>query len=396
MVKRGSERQITKEDFDEEEAPAQAGVFGKASEAQINRRRIVKVKRNPTNNTSGPNPFAGIALTTAQPQKETQAAMETEEKEAPAPAAAAAPNEVPPAATTTTTPEPQQDCAKLENAAGMHPMETPAATAAPQTATEASAPTLIGTPAATAAPQTTTVTTSAAATPTTTVRESSIGSGFAAFAHSASPFKQLVSGTPAFGGAGGFGSVATNGHQTSAFGGEVNWATPGQRTILSGGTKQVSPGSTPVSSPKVTGEEEEETLFNHEATLYVMVGNQWKQRGKGDLRVNSKESGGRLIMRQKVTLRLFLNAGIFEGIKVTKTGQNAVTFSCVNGADESLTSKEGETKEDEGDAATDKGSLKVYALRFLVKGEGAEMLVDRFEKAVEQCRMKASKKSNGE
>lgn len=329
MVKRGSERQITKDDCDEEEASVQAGVFGKASEAQMNRRRIVKVKRHAANNdsTSGPNPFAGVALTaSATPPQQPIAQPDIEAKEA-------------------TVPHEE----------------------APQAAPE------------TEAPAATDETPSTGPTPSTKADEPNSGSGFAAFANSTSAFKKLVSGTTAFGAAGSFGGAA------------MSWPTPGEKSLLSGETKQVSP--TPARSRKVTGEEEEETLFNHSVTLFALVGKQWKTRGKGDLRVNtSKKSGGRLIMRQKGTLRLLLNAGIFEGITVSKMGQDAVTFSCVNGADESVATKEGEDTNAKGTAEND--NLQVYALRFLVKGEGGEILVNQFEKAIDECRKNATEKKD--
>lgn len=58
---------------------------------------------------------------------------------------------------------------------------------------------------------------------------------------------------------------------------------------------------------------------------------------------------------------------------MSRMGTDSVTFSCVNGAEEA--------------AATDSnqpsgGGLKVYAIRFPVKGESANMLLTQFEKVL--------------
>eukprot|EP00250_Pteridium_aquilinum_P035802 c9949_g1_i1 orf=158-1741(+) len=84
-----------------------------------------------------------------------------------------------------------------------------------------------------------------------------------------------------------------------------------------------------------TGEEQEKMAFGADATLFEFVDASWKERGKGELRVNvpiDKSGKARLLMRSKGNFRLILNASLFPDIKMTSMDSRGVTFACVNSA----------------------------------------------------------------
>jgi len=86
----------------------------------------------------------------------------------------------------------------------------------------------------------------------------------------------------------------------------------------------------------LTGEEDEFTQTSiPRAKLYVMDANEWKERGVGQLRVNTKRdySGAesktsvRLVMRSEAVLRLILNVSLFPGMQVTLSQDKFVRLS---------------------------------------------------------------------
>eukprot|EP00270_Netrium_digitus_P001330 TRINITY_DN1142_c1_g2_i1.p1 TRINITY_DN1142_c1_g2~~TRINITY_DN1142_c1_g2_i1.p1 ORF type:complete len:541 (+),score=152.20 TRINITY_DN1142_c1_g2_i1:171-1793(+) len=87
-----------------------------------------------------------------------------------------------------------------------------------------------------------------------------------------------------------------------------------------------------------TGEEKEQTVFTADAVLFEFAeGGKWRERGKGQLRLNLPEHESRparLVMRAKGNLRLLLNANLFPDIKIAKMDGRGVSFSCVNSASE--------------------------------------------------------------
>ncbi|XP_073295782.1 nuclear pore complex protein NUP50B-like [Primulina huaijiensis] len=87
-----------------------------------------------------------------------------------------------------------------------------------------------------------------------------------------------------------------------------------------------------------TGEENEEAVFTADSVLFEYVAAAWKERGKGELKVNVSTSGtgkARLIMRAKGHYRLILNASLYPDLKMTNMDKRGVTFACVNSAAES-------------------------------------------------------------
>lgn len=85
--------------------------------------------------------------------------------------------------------------------------------------------------------------------------------------------------------------------------------------------------------PVTTGEEEEDTLFSCMASLYEFESGQWKEKGKGTLKLNKHKNKEtiRFIMRQQGNLKLLLNAHVWNGMKITKMEESkGISFSCVN------------------------------------------------------------------
>ena len=55
-----------------------------------------------------------------------------------------------------------------------------------------------------------------------------------------------------------------------------------------------------------------------DGVLFEFIEAQWRERGRGELRVNVGGGGqARLVMRQRGNLRLLLNANLFPGMKHT-------------------------------------------------------------------------------
>ncbi|XP_060205670.1 nuclear pore complex protein NUP50A-like [Lycium barbarum] len=98
-----------------------------------------------------------------------------------------------------------------------------------------------------------------------------------------------------------------------------------------------------------TGEENEKAVFTADSVLFEYLDGGWKERGKGELKVNVSTTGagkGRLVMRTKGNYRLILNASLFPEIKLANMEKRGVTFACLNSA---------------GDG---KGGLSTIALKF--------------------------------
>ncbi|KAK9830926.1 hypothetical protein WJX81_006430 [Elliptochloris bilobata] len=128
---------------------------------------------------------------------------------------------------------------------------------------------------------------------------------------------------------------------------------PAAATSLFGGTAGSGGGrATPAvalapEEARVTGEEAERAAFSGDGVLYEFGEGQWRERGRGELRVNVAPAGqARLVMRQRGNLRLLLNANLWPEMKVTlMDGGKGVTFACVNAT------KAADCAVDKGDAA---------------------------------------------
>lgn len=115
--------------------------------------------------------------------------------------------------------------------------------------------------------------------------------------------------------------------------------------------------------PVETGEEKENAVFTADAALFEYISGGWKERGKGELKVNvsATETGkARLVMRSKGNYRLVLNANLFPDMKLTSMDKRGISFACMNSASES------------------KAGLSTFALKFRDSS-----MVEEFQRAVE-------------
>ena len=93
--------------------------------------------------------------------------------------------------------------------------------------------------------------------------------------------------------------------------------------------------------PVETGEENEKAVFTADSALYEYLDGGWKERGKGELKLNVPVSGGeraRLVMRTKGNYRLVLNASLYNDMSLKDMDKKGVTFACMNSIGESPSS----------------------------------------------------------
>uniref|UniRef100_A0A7N0UYV1 RanBD1 domain-containing protein n=1 Tax=Kalanchoe fedtschenkoi TaxID=63787 RepID=A0A7N0UYV1_KALFE len=101
--------------------------------------------------------------------------------------------------------------------------------------------------------------------------------------------------------------------------------------------------------PTETGEENETAVFAANSALFEYIDGGWKERGRGEVKVNVSTFEGskaRLVMRTKGNYRLILNASLYPEMKLTQMDKKGITFACINSNGEG------------------KGSLSTYALKF--------------------------------
>lgn len=87
--------------------------------------------------------------------------------------------------------------------------------------------------------------------------------------------------------------------------------------------------------PVETGEENEKAIFTADSVLFEFLNGGWKERGKGELKINISSTGtgkARLVMRTRGNYRLILNANLYPEMKLTSMDKKGITFACVNSA----------------------------------------------------------------
>ncbi|KAL6972814.1 hypothetical protein U1Q18_041450 [Sarracenia purpurea var. burkii] len=122
--------------------------------------------------------------------------------------------------------------------------------------------------------------------------------------------------------------------------------------------------------PVETGEENEKTVFTADSVLFEFIEGGWKERGKGELKLNVPTIGtgiARLVMRARGNYRLILNASLYPDMKLANMDKRGITFACVN-----CTGEEG------------KDGLSTFALKFK---DGS--VVEEFDAAVTEYKGKA-------
>ncbi|XVF74630.1 hypothetical protein PTKIN_Ptkin13bG0126500 [Pterospermum kingtungense] len=101
--------------------------------------------------------------------------------------------------------------------------------------------------------------------------------------------------------------------------------------------------------PVETGEENEKVVFSADSVLFEFINGGWKERGKGELKVNVSTTGAeraRVLMRARGHYRLILNASLYPDMKLTNMDKRGITFACMNSTGE------------------DKEGLSTFALKF--------------------------------
>ncbi|XP_038693961.1 nuclear pore complex protein NUP50A isoform X2 [Tripterygium wilfordii] len=82
-----------------------------------------------------------------------------------------------------------------------------------------------------------------------------------------------------------------------------------------------------------TGEENERVVFSADSVLFEFTDKSWKERGKGEVKVNASTTGidrARLVMRARGNYRLILNASLYPDMKLTNMDKRGITFACIN------------------------------------------------------------------
>ncbi|XP_059640678.1 nuclear pore complex protein NUP50A-like [Cornus florida] len=182
----------------------------------------------------------------------------------------------------------------------------------------------------------------------------------AAEAASLSSFQQLSSSQNAFTGLAGtgfsnstfaFGSILKDGPQLGFSSGSLSGLKSDQPSFGFGlssngssslfgtsgtsiGTKSEGSGFVSMQEvPVETGEENEKAAFTADSVLFEFFDGGWKERGKGELKVNVATTGegkARLVMRARGNYRLILNASLYADMKLTNMEKRGITFACVN------------------------------------------------------------------
>lgn len=135
--------------------------------------------------------------------------------------------------------------------------------------------------------------------------------------------------------------------------------------------------------PVETGEENENSVFCADSVLFEFIDGAWKERGKGEVKVNVSTAGtgkARLIMRARGNYRLILNASLFPDMKLTNMDKKGITFACVNSAAEgkeglstiALKFRDASTVEDFQAVVAEHKSLKPACLRTPENSPGAD------------------------
>lgn len=134
-----------------------------------------------------------------------------------------------------------------------------------------------------------------------------------------------------------------------------------------------SEGGGPLSMQKVhveTGEENEKSVFTADSVLFEFAEGCWKERGKGELKVNvsiNRTGKARLLMRTRGNYRLILNACLYSDMKLANMDKRGITFACMNSASEG------------------KDTLSTFALKFKDAS-----IVEEFREAVSEYKGKTA------
>lgn len=307
--KRAAGRELSRDNpglDDEEEVSGQENAtFKRASEEVIANRRIVKVRRSQPSSTPSTNPFAAIRLvpptdpTPTNPQEPDKTSPDNlQEPGKTAPEEVESPSSVnketePEGASEVRKPEPTDPEPKKDEKLG-NDKSTPTAPASVNSFQQLSS--------------------------SQNAFTGLVGTGFSSSTFSFGSIPKTDSPTfPSFG-------FGTNGN-SSLFG------TPSGTSDKPSGIKIPTMQEVHVE----TGEENEKAVFTADSVLFEFLDGGWKERGKGELKVNVLTTGtkkARLVMRARGNYRLILNASIFPDMKLTNMEKKGITFACLNSTGE--------------------------------------------------------------
>lgn len=372
--KRAAGREISRDnpglDDDEEDAEQESGTFKKASEEVLATRRIVKVRRHQTPASASSNPFANISLVPPPTVPTTNLTEVTTEQQA-------------------VDEEPASE-EKEGSAEDNGSIKAPASIVTNENASLKETAGEVGGGYADKGESDSVGKSSAVETekePAKGAREGEEaekdnGHGDASPSATTTPlssFQQLSSNQNAFTGLSGtgfssstfsFGSVSKDGPAFGAGSGSVFGVKNDGATFPSFNFGKSSNGSSSLfgaagasdaSKSEIsglpsmhevaveTGEENEKAVFTADAVLFEYLDGGWKERGKGELKVNVSTSDAeraRLLMRARGNYRLILNASLFPDMKLTSMDKRGITFACINSTGE------------------DKNGLTTFALKF--------------------------------
>ncbi|XP_030522208.1 nuclear pore complex protein NUP50A-like [Rhodamnia argentea] len=356
--KRAAGRELNRDrpelDDEEDASEQESGTFKRASNDVLATRRIVKVRRSQGTSAPASNPFAGIRLV---PLAEAKPAEVSPEEEVVSEKATAGLNEEDKEIEKDTNGDNKQ----AESKTGEVGMESAADKDVDGNAKKASEP-KPEVKAATGGKET-----------ESDVKKDDENSISTSETTPLSSFQQLSSTQNAFTGLAGtgfststfsFGSIPKEGSATGTGSGSVfglkgdqpsfgfGLSSNGNSSIF--GTSVVSKGenSSVTALQEVvfeTGEENERVVFSADSVLFEYVEGCWKERGKGEIKVNVSTTGNekaRLLMRTRGNYRLILNAGLYPEMKLTNMDKKGITFVCVNSITE------------------EKDNLSTFALKF--------------------------------
>ncbi|KAD6794590.1 hypothetical protein R6Q59_021438 [Mikania micrantha] len=337
--KRAAGRELSRDnpgldDEDEDTCDLEAGTFKKASDEVLANRRIVKVRRNRTSSTPAApssNPFASIQLVPSTISSSTPlAAANVQEsqdnaKEETGKEEDDGSQEVESKAGEVENHEAASEAKKLESA------DTESAKEEAELETKKMESNIVENDEKTNTENTATISSFQHLSSTQNAFTGIVGTGFSSSSFS---FGSISKGDqpnfPSF-------SFGTNG-SSSLFG------------PVSDNTEESKSKTPSIKQVEVeTGEENEKAVFTADSVLYEFIDSGWKERGKGELKVNISTTGnvkGRLVMRAKGNYRLILNASLFPDMKLTNMDKKGITFACLNSTSEG------------------KDSLTTFALKF--------------------------------
>ncbi|KAG0463908.1 hypothetical protein HPP92_019977 [Vanilla planifolia] len=141
-----------------------------------------------------------------------------------------------------------------------------------------------------------------------------------------------------FGSGSSFGSTSESSFSSFSFGSFNNGVTSFSLPVLGGHVSDTAKCSLQEVTVE-TGEENEKSVFTADATLYEYLDGSWKERGRGEVKVNTSLAGdnSRLIMRARGNYRLILNASLYPDMTLTSMDKKGITFACINIAGEGKT-----------------------------------------------------------